>query len=148
MLSREFVGSLGDSGSPPLQRVIYNPVCYKTFRAGARIRLWPTAELLDHHISSLIECKLEKYTMDVSIHHEKKANHAHTLVFWVCLFYLFKYVSLVVMWRACMFTFKCLYGKRTGSTNLRGAPWRVHLHYKSQLHSIICLPVWADGNLI
>lgn len=104
MLSREFVGSLGDSESPPRQWVIYNPVCYKTSQAGARIRLWPTAELMDHHISLLIECKLEKYTSDVSIHHEKKAHRTHTRTCFVCLFvvvsFLFKYVSLIFTWRA------------------------------------------------
>ena len=33
---------------------------------------------MDHHKSPLIECKLEKYTMYVSIHHENKACTTHT----------------------------------------------------------------------
>ena len=92
LLSGEFVGSLGYFASP-LQWIIYNPVCCKASWARAGIRLWPATEPMDHHKFPLIECKLEKNTICVSIHHENKACTTNTHTARACPFS--KYASLI-----------------------------------------------------
>lgn len=87
----------------------------------------------------------KKYTMYVSIHHENKARHnthTHTLTGGLT--------------RARSLNIRALFHANVlgasvsvaSGRNLWAARWLTHLHYKSQLHSIICLPGRSDGNLI
>lgn len=86
---------LVDLDSPPPQQVIYNPVCCKTSRARAGIRVWPATEAMDHHKSALIECKLGKKQHYVSVYIMRiKLECSHTNILYVhkvcvCLFQVF-----------------------------------------------------------
>lgn len=85
----------------------------------------------------------KKYTMYVSIHHENKARHnthTHTLTGG-----LTRALSLNIR---ALFHANVLGASVSVARNLWAARWLTHLHYKSQLHSIICLPGRSDGNLI
>lgn len=138
LLRREILGCLVDLDSLPPQQVIYHPVCCKTSRAGAGIRVWPATEAMDHHKSALIECKLEKKTtLCVSIHHENKAwkRHPHAQPH-----------TADSDSNVCTRTVKCSYGGLEADI-YGGTPCLTHLHYKSQLNSILCLPVCSDQNL-
>lgn len=91
--------------------------------------------------------------MYVSIHHENKActykhRHAHARTQAASTWTFPKYASLILCACVCMCTCKCLCGEQTSSKNLWATYWLTHLHYKSQLHSIICLPACSDGILI
>lgn len=109
MLSWEFVASLGDSESPRLRRVIYNLVRYITSWCWSRNQTVTESTARGSPYIFADGMQIGK------VHHrcqytswEESQTQTHTLVCRVRLFYLFKYLGLVVMWRACMCTYKCL----------------------------------------
>lgn len=84
--------------------------------------------------------------MYVGIHHENKARTTDIHAARVCPFST--HASLILCARVRMCTCKCLCGEQATGRNLWATQWLTHLHYKSQLHSIICLPALLDGILI